>query len=173
MMGFLDKVKKVFGSKEDVESQNSVNNEIIDEPTFTESIEKDNENFNDNEEIKSNDSVETPANEEVTDKPIPNDKIRNFKYLDDLIHSGVKEIILNSDIVLGDDEESEYIDGIKLDKDGLVINGNGFTVDARGKTRIFCCTGKNIIIKNITLKNGFAEKLGGAINKKEGSLTSW
>ena len=35
-MGFLDKVKKALGSKkEDVESQNSVNDEVIDEPTFT------------------------------------------------------------------------------------------------------------------------------------------
>ena len=26
---------------------------------------------------------------------------KNFKYLDDLIHSGVKEIVLDSNIVLG------------------------------------------------------------------------
>lgn len=32
---------------------------------------------------------------------------KNFKYLDDLIHSGTKEIVLDSDIVLGDGEESE------------------------------------------------------------------
>ena len=32
---------------------------------------------------------------------------KNFKYLDNLIHSGAKEVILDSDIVLGDGEESE------------------------------------------------------------------
>ena len=30
---------------------------------------------------------------------------KNFKYLDKLIHSGVKEIVLDSDIVLGRREE--------------------------------------------------------------------
>ena len=29
-----------------------------------------------------------------------NNEIHNFKYLDDLIHSGVKEIVLDSDIEL-------------------------------------------------------------------------
>ena len=39
------------------------------------------------------------------------------------------------------------------------------------KTRIFKCTGKNIKIKNITLKRGFAKDGGGAIYNKEGKLT--
>ena len=133
-MGFFDKVKKVLGSKkEDVESQNSVNDEVIDKPT-------------------------------------PNEKIRNFKYLDDLIHSGAKEIVLDSDIVLSDGEEYEYLEGIKLDVDDLIIDGNGHTIDAQGLTRIFCCTGKNITIKNIILKNGYTKDKGGAINNN-GELT--
>lgn len=91
----------------------------------------------------------------------------NFKYLDDLIRSGAKEIVLDSDIVLSDDEESEYNDGIKLDVDDLVIDGNGHSIDANGKVRIFICSGKNIIIKNIVLKNGSAVD-GGAIFVNEG-----
>ena len=94
---------------------------------------------------------------------------KNFKYLDDLIHSGQKEIVLDSDIVLGWREEKKYLDGIKLDVDDLIIDGNGHIIDAQGKTSIFFCTGKNITIKNITLKNGFAE-YGGAI-KNGGELT--
>ena len=206
MMGFLDKVKKVFGSKkEDVESQNSVNDEVIDEPTFpesiendngnfndddeiksedseeipandkvideptfTESVENDNGNFNDDEEIQSSDSEKTPANDEISEKPTPTEKIRNFKYLDDLIHSGAKEIVLDSDIVLDPDEESQYLNGIKLDVDDLIIDGNGHAIDAQGLTRIFYCTGKNIIIKNIILKNGFTKDYGGAIHNNEG-----
>ena len=95
-------------------------------------------------------------------------KPKKFKYLDKLIHSGVKEIILDSDIVLGGREEKKYLEGIKLDLDDLIIDGNGHTIDAQGKTRIFHCTGKNIIIKNIILKNGFAGN-GGAIHNS-GSL---
>ena len=95
----------------------------------------------------------------------------NFKYLDDLIHSCAKEIVLDSDIVLSDGEESEYKDGIKLDVDDLVIDGNGHIVDACGKARIFCCTGKNVIIKNIILKNGFAERGGAIYNRGELTIT--
>ena len=103
----------------------------------------------------------TPANELIIDKSTPTEKIRNFK----------KEIVLDSNIVLSDGEESQYREGIRLDTDDLIIDGNGFTVDARGKTRIFYCTAKNITIKNITLKNGFATALGGAIYNSDGELT--
>ena len=43
--------------------------------------------------------------------------LKNFKYLDDFIHSDAKGIILDSDIVLSGGEESEYNGGIKLDVD--------------------------------------------------------
>lgn len=89
---------------------------------------------------------------------------KNFKDLDDLIHGGAKEIVLDFDIVLGDGEESEYEDGIRLDVDDLTINGNGHSIDGNRKARIFHCTGKNITIKNITLKNGFIKGSGGAIH---------
>lgn len=93
----------------------------------------------------------------------------SFKHLDYLIHSGQKEIVLDSDIVFSDDQRTIFENGIKLDVDNLVIDGNGHTVDACGKTRFFYCTGKNITIKNITLKNGSARH-GGAIHIKEGEL---
>lgn len=89
---------------------------------------------------------------------------KNFKYLDDLIHNGKKDIVLDSNITLSNDEESKYLDGIKLDVDDLIIDGNGYTIDAQGKTVIFECSGKNIKIRNITLKNGFADD-GDAIIK--------
>ena len=88
---------------------------------------------------------------------------KNFKYLDELIHSGAKEIVLDSDIVLSDGEESEYQEGIMLDIDELAIDGNGYAIDAKGKTRLFQCTGKNITVKNIILKKGYAREKGGAI----------
>ena len=86
-------------------------------------------------------------------------KSKSFKYLDKLIHSGVKEIVLDSDIVLGWREEKKYLDGIKIDVDDLIIDGKNHMIDANGLSRIFFCTGKNIIIKNIIttcLKTDFA-----------------
>ena len=99
-----------------------------------------------------------------------NNDIKNFKYLDNLIHSEIKEIVLDTDIVLGDNEKSGYKDGIKLDLDDLAIDWNSHSIDARGVTRIFYCTGKNVTIKNIILKRGFTEEKGGAIHNN-GELT--
>ena len=113
------------------------------------------------QEIQLQNSEENFINDKVFDKA-PTKKIRNFKYLDDLIHNGVKEIVLDSNIVLEGREEKKYLEGIKLDVDDLIIDGNGYTIDAQGKTRIFYSMGKNITIKNIKLKNGFAVD-GGAI----------
>lgn len=88
---------------------------------------------------------------------------KGFKYLDILVHSGEKEIYLDSDIVLDDDEESVYSDGIKLNVDNLIINGNGHIINARRKTRIFTIFGKNIVFKDLYFKNGYAERIGGAL----------
>lgn len=95
---------------------------------------------------------------------------KNFKYLDELIHSGVHEIVLDSNIILTETEASEYLEGIKLDVDGLVIDGNGHYIDACEKTRIFHCSAEGIALKNITLKNANTESNGGAIYNK-GDLT--
>lgn len=91
--------------------------------------------------------------------------MKNFKYLDDLIHDEKKEVVLEHDIVLDKGEESEYEDGISLNIDDLVIDGNGHTIDALGKTRIFNCSGKNITIKNMTLKNGYGVDGGAILNR--------
>lgn len=79
--------------------------------------------------------------------------MQNFKYLDNLIHSGIKEIVLDSDIVLDDNESSDSPYIIKLDVSGMIIDGNGYIIDGKNKTCMFICTGDNITIKNITIKN--------------------
>ena len=77
----------------------------------------------------------------------------DFRFLDDLIHSEAKEIVLDCDIVLGDGEEQDYPEGIRLDVGDLIIDGCGHTIDARSKALIFYNT-SNVTLKNITLKNG-------------------
>ncbi|SDA41452.1 hypothetical protein [Methanobrevibacter millerae] len=142
-MGFFDNVKKAFGleEKDDVESPN--NDNIKNKDELAENKEK--------KEIHHMHSEESVLKDRKTDEQTG---IRNFRYLDELIHSGVKEIVLDSDIVLGEDEKFQYLNGIKVDVDDLAIDGNGHTIDSRKSTRIFYCTGKNVTIKNIILKNG-------------------
>ena len=96
--------------------------------------------------------------------------IRNFKYLDDLVHSGANEIILDSVIVLGDDEE--FKEGILIDEDGMVIDGNDFVIDACTRAQIFRVSAKDVTIKNLCFKNGHSGYHGGAIDvDSDASLT--
>ena len=55
------------------------------------------------------------------------------------------------------------IDGIIINKE-LTINGNGYTIDALGQSRIFNITSDNVILTDITFKNANALDNGGAIN---------
>ena len=144
-MGFLDKIKNVLESDKnsDIMEKNDDESQIPDE------------SFVDDGEVKL----------------FSNEINGNFKYLDDLIHSGVKEIVLDSNILLGDDEDYKYKEGIKLDVDDLVIEGNNHFIDARNKTRIFKCTGKNVTIRNTILKKGNGDSKGGAIFIFDGDLS--
>ena len=79
-----------------------------------------------------------------------------------------KDIIyLSDDVVLKDlTERSNFREGIKISSDNIVIDGNGHTIDAKGKIRIFNISGNNITLKNINFKNGSTKKFGGAIRNK-------
>jgi hypothetical protein len=81
---------------------------------------------------------------------------RNFKYLDELIHSGKRRIRLDCDIILDDEERVDYLHGIKIDVDGLVIDGDDHSIDARQFSRIFSITGKNVKITNLRFTNGYS-----------------
>lgn len=100
----------------------------------------------------------------------------NFTYLNNLIHNGQNEIVLDDNIIMETSfkhkEHQKFPIGILLDIDDLIIDGNGHTIDAKSKKPIFNCSGKNIILKNITFKNGFSlTQSGGAlINELDASI---
>ncbi|MBO5151979.1 MAG: right-handed parallel beta-helix repeat-containing protein, partial [Methanobrevibacter sp.] len=53
---------------------------------------------------------------------------------------------------------------LSIDKP-LTINGNGYTLDADGKSRIFYITGENVTLKNISMKGGYAQSQSGIADK--------
>ena len=61
-------------------------------------------------------------------------------------------ITLENNYVYDDGFDSE---GIAISKN-LTIQGNGYSIDALKKSRIFKITGSNIVLTNLTIKNGFA-----------------
>lgn len=96
----------------------------------------------------------------------------NFKELDRLIHSNIKRVTLTEDVVLEEGEEQIYKNGIEIDLDGLIIDGNGHTIDAGDKTRIFNIRAQlQVIIVNVVFKNGLHREGGGAISNFSKFLT--
>ena len=73
----------------------------------------------------------------------------------------IKEADVGSTIVLDRnykwDEDFNIITGIEVYKT-ITIDGNGFTVDGAGKSRIFNVTAPNVVFKNLYLINGFGDK---------------
>ena len=91
------------------------------------------------------------------------DNERNFTYLNSLIQRGETEININYDIKLDlfNNEAYTFLNGININSDNIIINGNNHTIDAQNLIRIFN-NQKNVTLKNITLING-NNTLGGAI----------
>ena len=68
-------------------------------------------------------------------------------------------IVLEKDYVLGDKMEMMFHNGVEIRHEGIVIDGNGHTIDAQGKARIFDIYA-DVTIRNVVLMNGNNE--GGA-----------
>ena len=88
---------------------------------------------------------------------------RTFKELDELIHSDKDNVTLTSDVCLEDGEAEDYKEGIKIDVEGLVIDGQNHLIDADEKVSIFKIDAKKVTIKNLVFKNAFSQ-MGGAIS---------
>ncbi len=86
----------------------------------------------------------------------------NFLELNDLICSGEKEIVLDSDISL------RYVDlkgleRINLDVDGLVIDGAGHCINSDIRKQIFKCSAKGVVLKNLKFQFAFSINPGSAV----------
>ncbi|WP_298502357.1 hypothetical protein [uncultured Methanobrevibacter sp.] len=82
------------------------------------------------------------------------------KLIDNASDNGIINLEHNYTYTVGTDTITE---GIGISKN-LTINGNGFAIDAQGKSRIFNIDGgTNVLLNNITFTNGFSEGNGGAI----------
>lgn len=93
----------------------------------------------------------------------------NFTYLDKLIHEN-KQVKLEHDIILDDNESTKFEEGIKLDEEGLIIDADGYHIDAQNKSRIFTVLSKNIVIKNAILENARNKMAAAIYNSEEATL---
>lgn len=118
--------------------------------------------------INTNEKNFTPASAESNEFSIY--AKTSFFALNKLIKNADKTLNLNMDYTYDPDSDSEFKDGIIIDND-LTISGNGKTIDADGKARIFYISkNSKVEINNLNFKNANTKGNGGAISN-EGDLT--
>lgn len=86
----------------------------------------------------------------------------SIKDIHDLILSGFKHIKLDSDIILTDEDENDFIDGVSIER-SVFVDGCGHSIHGNHLSRIFAIN-HSAIIQNLTFKNcGKLQRHGGAI----------
>lgn len=115
---------------------------------------------NDNQKIENN--LISSSNEDILSEKDNG----TFTALQDKISNATEgaTIALENDYV----NDGVLADGIQISK-AVTINGNGYTIDAQHKSRIFNIAANNVILNNLTFINGNATS-GGAICNS-GNLT--
>ena len=97
------------------------------------------------------------------DSEVLTDSPGSFYDLNQIINGdNNKEITLDRDYKYNADSDSEYKDGIIINRT-VTINGNGHTIDGSNSARIFNLTTPSIVLNNIIFTNGKA-LYGGAIH---------
>ncbi|WP_462316208.1 right-handed parallel beta-helix repeat-containing protein [Methanobrevibacter sp.] len=89
----------------------------------------------------------------------------NFTTLKNDIANEENELKLERNYTYNYDDDHTYVpdEGIRIEKDNFVIDGQGYTINGAGSTRIFLVSAKNVTLKNINFINGHVDGNGGAI----------
>lgn len=88
------------------------------------------------------------------DEIVPQDW-KGFGYLNDLISNAQSDrIVLEDDILMHEREVAFFEDGIVINRDNLIIDGQGHTIDADGLSRIFIIDAENVTLSNIRFAKG-------------------
>ena len=87
---------------------------------------------------------------------------KSFYDLNRIINGGRSDIVLNRNYAYNPLVDAGFKNGIVIGN-SLNINGNGHTIDARNKCRIFNVVSNGVTISNITLMNGYVTDCGGAL----------
>lgn len=109
-----------------------------------------------------NDPADMDVLRDVDDK-------NSFDSLHDEINDKYSNFTLKSDYEFNNGTDKNYSGGINVTKDNFTINGNNHMIDCKNQSRAFYITGKNVVINNLTILNGFYG-YGSAI-KTDSSLT--
>lgn len=90
----------------------------------------------------------------------------NFKEFEELINSGAKEIHLNENVIL--DENENYKKGIEIKTECLVIDGNGYSIDAKNRAKALNIQADKVTLKNLKFKKCVSNDGNGG-----GAIENW
>ena len=113
-----------------------------------------------------NASDEIIAQTDINTEEISNgeNEISDFSTLNtEIANSTADTIQLTKDYTYNPEKDSNYTDGIVIDKPDFTIDGQGYTINGAGLARIFNITANTVTLKNINFINGNATDNGGAI----------
>lgn len=78
------------------------------------------------------------------------DSADDFSALSDEINAqNTKEIKLTKNYIFNQNSDEEFVEGISINTDDLVIDGQNHTIDANNKARILNIKSNNVVLKNI------------------------
>ncbi|WP_405305340.1 hypothetical protein [Methanobrevibacter sp.] len=102
-------------------------------------------------------SVENGMNSNPSENNVLKEAKGDFNLLQDLINqaSANSVITLNRDYTFTAGLDDDLINGIYVNKNNLTIDGNGHTINALGKARIFFITSNYVTLTNINFINGY------------------
>ena len=91
-------------------------------------------------------------------------EISDFSALnEEIANSTTGTIQLTKNYTYNPEKDSNYTDGIVIDKPNFIIDGQGHTINGAGLARIFNITANTVTLKNINFINGNATDNGGTI----------
>ena len=108
------------------------------------------------EDLNDDENEETVLEENIKDKTKLSEEnpTGTFADLNDLINNNTdSEISLERNYTYSQGTDIGLLEGIKISRN-LTINGNGYTLNGDGKTRIFNVTAGTVVFKNITFCGG-------------------
>lgn len=82
--------------------------------------------------------------------------------LDRIINDGGRDVVLDRNYTYNPLLDTAFKKGVEIGKP-VTINGNGHTIDAMYKTRIFDVVSEGVSISNLTMLNGYGKDCGGAL----------
>ncbi|MBQ7929107.1 MAG: hypothetical protein IJ287_10275 [Methanobrevibacter sp.] len=101
----------------------------------------------------------------ISDDSLLNIDSNDFSSLNNEINASSQSKVLNltKDYAYNSQKDQKFSDGINIEIDDLIIDGQGHSINANKEARIFNIKSNNVTLKNLVLINGNSDSMGASI----------